>query len=149
MSEFYLRSVDVFLSSSRYEAGIIIIIITMLVRVIWLACLLALGSASPTPLAARHVIHEKRDVAPPGWVARSRLGADVRIPLRIGLKQRNLELGGMYLDEVSNPRSPKYASHWTAEQVMDVFSPRLVMYTQHLARSLVAMTRCLGLWMQR
>lgn len=98
----------------------------MLARVFWLvtSLLAPLGSTSPTP---RHgVVHEKRDAAPAGWAARERLNPDTKIPLRIGLKQRNLDLGGLYLDEVSNPRSAKYARHWTAEQVMDVFSPRLV-----------------------
>lgn len=100
----------------------------MLAPIFWLTSLFALGSASPAPLAARHVVHEKRDAAPAGWVARTRLGGDTRLPLRIGLKQRNLELGGEFLDEVSNPRSAKYARHWTAQQVMDVFSPRSVQW---------------------
>lgn len=105
----------------------------MLAHIFCLASLLAWGSGSPTPSAPRqHVIHEKRDAAPPGWTARTRLSADTRIPLRIGLKQRNLELGGMYLDEVSNPRSDKYAQHWTAKRVMETFSPRSARMRFHI-----------------
>lgn len=101
----------------------------MLSPILWWTSLLLLllaaplGTASPAP-STRHVVHEKRDAAPPGWVVRDRLAGTTRLPLRIGLRQRNLERGAAFLDEVSNPRSAKYARHWTAEQVMEAFSPR-------------------------
>lgn len=86
-----------------------------------LTVLVTLGCASPT---SRHVVHEKRDVLPSGWTIKERLNQDTRLPLRIGLKQRNLHLGPEFLLEVSSPSSPQYGQHWSPEQVVDMFSPR-------------------------
>lgn len=84
----------------------------------------AVYSSPVGPAAANHVTHEKRDVLPHGWAPRERLASGVRLPLRIGLKQRNLHLGPQFLDEVSNPRSEKYAQHWSQQDIIDTFSPR-------------------------
>lgn len=85
--------------------------------------LVIVGHASPVERGHNHVVHEKRDIAPSGWAIRERLSHDTRLPLRIGLKQRNLHLGPQYLDQVSNPQSKNYAKHWSAEQIRDMFSP--------------------------
>lgn len=90
-----------------------------------LASLAVLGSASPLNTArSNHVVHERRSTPPPGWQARDRVDGDIKMPLRIGLKQRNLDMGAHFLDEVSNPRSSKYAQHWSADEIIEMFSPR-------------------------
>lgn len=91
---------------------------------LFLASLALLGSASPTSRRSGHIVHEKRSGPPAGWQARDRVGGDVKVPLRIGLKQRNLDLGAQFLDEVSNPRSSKYGQHWTADEIVEMFRPR-------------------------
>lgn len=85
--------------------------------------LVAVGCATPSP-SNRYVVHEKREVLPSGFVSRERLDPEVRIPLRIGLKQRNLHLASQLLDEVSHPKSENYAKYWTPHEVVDKFSPR-------------------------
>lgn len=51
------------------------------------------------------------------------LDAEIRFPVRIALKQRNLDKGMDYLMAVSDPSSPSYGWHYTAEQVVDLFVP--------------------------
>ncbi|TAQ88300.1 hypothetical protein B7494_g3398 [Chlorociboria aeruginascens] len=70
-----------------------------------------------------HVVHEKRDVTTSIWVKRERIAADVLLPMRIGLTQRNLEQGYDLLMDVSHPESENYAKHWTSEEVIEMFSP--------------------------
>lgn len=88
-----------------------------------LISLVAVGCAAPSS-SNRHVVHEKRDILPSGFVSRERLNPEARIPLRIGLKQRNLHLASQYLDEVSHPQSKNYAQYWTPHEIIDKFSPR-------------------------
>ncbi|PSR80478.1 peptidase S8/S53 domain-containing protein [Coniella lustricola] len=87
-----------------------------------LASLAVVGSASPAA-APSHVVHEKRDKIPSGWQARDRVEGHIKMPLRVGLKQRNLDMGPSYLDEVSNPHSSKYGQHWSADEIIDMFAP--------------------------
>lgn len=58
----------------------------------------AFAVAAPAPVT--HVIHEKRESAPGTWVKRSRVDPAVLLPVRIGLRQNNLEKGHKLLDEV-------------------------------------------------
>ena len=51
---------------------------------------IAVAVAAPL---GEHVIHERRDTAHPRWVKREPLEADASIPVRIALKQRNLDQG--------------------------------------------------------
>ena len=60
---------------------------------------------------------------PVHWKKRSRVPPETRVPLRIGLKQRNLHLGSQHLDDVSNPNSQNYGKHWTPEKIAKAFSP--------------------------
>lgn len=88
----------------------------------FLAALAASTIASPTPFS--HVLHEKRGtVASRGWSKRSKLGAKVQLPMRIGLAQNNLHLGPTLLHEVSAHDSPKYGKHYTADEVIELFAP--------------------------
>ncbi|KAL9100078.1 MAG: hypothetical protein Q9163_004502 [Psora crenata] len=79
--------------------------------------------AMPAPTA--HSLHEKRVAAPLAWAKRARADAGITLPVRIGLTQRNLDEGPRLLDEVSNPSSPKYGQHYTAQEIYDIFSPRV------------------------
>lgn len=89
-------------------------------------CTLSLISIiQATPLLDRkadYVVHEKR-VEHPAWMRARRLEGYTPLPLRIGLKQRNLDNLPDYLMSVSDPNSPTYGQHWTPEQVAETFSP--------------------------
>jgi tripeptidyl-peptidase-1 len=69
-----------------------------------------------------YVLHEKR-VEHSAWTRTRRLEGYIPLPLRIGLKQRNLDLLPDYLMSVSDPNSPSYGQHWTPEQVAEKFAP--------------------------
>jgi tripeptidyl-peptidase-1 len=47
-----------------------------------------------------HVVHEKRDSAPRAWVKRGVISSRTTLPMRIGLKQRDLHLGEEFLLDV-------------------------------------------------
>ncbi|WPH04960.1 Aorsin [Acrodontium crateriforme] len=70
---------------------------------------------------ANHVRHEKRGV--PLNHVRRRVESEAIIPIRIALKQSNLETGHDMLMDVSSPQSPNYGKHMTAEQVHAHFAP--------------------------
>jgi tripeptidyl-peptidase-1 len=82
--------------------------------IIALTGLLTAASCSPTVYA----VHEKREFGNPKWVS-SDVELDSRfiLPLSIGLAQQNLDKGHDFLMDVSDPKSPNYANHWTPEQV--------------------------------
>ena len=50
--------------------------------------------------ATSHVLHEKRQSAPLQWEKRDRVDPSIVLPVRIGLTQRNLDLGPDLLYEV-------------------------------------------------
>ena len=77
--------------------------------------------ASALAIPAGHVLHEKREVA--HHLEKRRVHSSAIIPVRIALKQRNLETGHDRLMEVSHPSSPRYGQHYTAEEVADIFAP--------------------------
>ena len=83
---------------------------------------LAVG-ATATPFAP-HVVHERRSAAPHGWTKRSQVPSNAVLPMRIALKQNNLDRGYEYLDDVSHPASPNYGKHWSAKQIAETFAPR-------------------------
>src|ERR1700691_2929661 len=72
---------------------------------------------------ANHVIHERRTVEPDRWVKSHRADLDDIIPLRIGMKQKNLHMLEDLLMEVAHPDSPAYGQHWTPERIVDFFAP--------------------------
>lgn len=69
-----------------------------------------------------HVVHEQR-IEHPTWTLIRRVEGDATLSLRIGLKQRNLDLLPDHLMSVSDPNSPSYAQHWTPEKVVETFAP--------------------------
>ena len=88
--------------------------------------LFILGALAATVIAAprsTHVLHEKRDALPFGWERHDRLPSHNVLPMRIALKQSNLDKAEEYLMEVSHPKSPKYGQHWSAKKVAETFAP--------------------------
>lgn len=76
-------------------------------------------------LSSRHgefILHEKR-LDYPDWKLFQRLEGHVNIPLRIGLKQQNLDSISNYLMAVADPDSPTYGQHWSQEKVIEIFAP--------------------------
>ena len=84
------------------------------------AAFIAATSAFPT---YNHVVHEKRDHLPAKWAKKAKMDSRAVLPVRVGLKQRNLERAHEYLDEVSNPASSKYGKHWSVEETTKTFAP--------------------------
>ena len=80
-----------------------------------------LVSVLAAPHATRRVVHEKRTL--PALDRGDRVDPDSIIPVRIGLKQSNLESGYERLMEVSHPSSKTYGKHLSAAQVHDLFAP--------------------------
>ena len=78
--------------------------------------------AAPTTSSFNHVPHEKRE-ASAAWIKRDRVHGDVKLPMRIGLTQSNLEEAHEMIMEVSHPDSVHYGKYYTAEEVTDIFKP--------------------------
>lgn len=89
----------------------------MQIAAIFLSAFVAAALAIPVD----HVVHEKRDVVP--FSKRSILDSDEVIPVRIALKQTNLDKGMDLLMDVSDPDSTNYGNHYTQEQVQALFAP--------------------------
>ncbi|RFU77057.1 peptidase s8 s53, subtilisin kexin sedolisin [Trichoderma arundinaceum] len=92
----------------------------MKISLIVLNSLLAGAIAVPT---GSQIIHEKRDTDNGRWVKREALDPSTKIPVRIALKQSNLDKGMDYLLDVSHPNSANYGNHYTADQVVELFAP--------------------------
>ncbi|KAJ3499351.1 hypothetical protein NLG97_g391 [Lecanicillium saksenae] len=75
------------------------------------------------PVADNHVVHEKRSVALSSRYTKRAIEGETKVPVRIALKQQNLEKGAELLYKVSDPASPDYGNHYTAEQVLELFAP--------------------------
>ncbi|KAK3937828.1 putative Tripeptidyl-peptidase sed1 [Diplogelasinospora grovesii] len=71
-----------------------------------------------------HILHERHmPHIPQRWTKRDKLPDTVILPMRIGLKQSNLEAGRDRLVEISTPGTVHYGKHMTAEEVIDFFAP--------------------------
>ncbi|KAF2159582.1 hypothetical protein M409DRAFT_29901 [Zasmidium cellare ATCC 36951] len=80
--------------------------------------------AALSAVRASHVLHERREgPVHASWRQGERVEADAIIPMRIGLKQTNLEAGVERLNAVSHPDSEQYGKHLSAEEVNDLFAP--------------------------
>ncbi|KAK4502733.1 hypothetical protein PRZ48_006159 [Zasmidium cellare] len=88
---------------------------------LWFHTLTAVAFAA-TASAAPRVVHERRHV-PLKSYASERVAPEAIIPIRIGLKQSNLESGYDRLMEVSHPTSSNYGKHLSAQEVHDLFAP--------------------------
>ncbi|GAM86246.1 hypothetical protein ANO11243_042580 [Dothideomycetidae sp. 11243] len=87
-------------------------------------CALAL-EATAVSLPSSHTLHEKRDAPLKQWVKLSTVKREAVLPIRIGLKQNNLDngVGEKLLLEVSSHDSPRYGKWYTPEEIVDIFSP--------------------------
>ncbi|KUI69579.1 Tripeptidyl-peptidase sed1 [Cytospora mali] len=76
-------------------------------------------------IPATHVLHE-RHLSPISqrWTKKEKVSPEATLPMRIGLKQSNLQAGHDKLMELSNPDSSIYGQHMTAEEVVDFFAPQ-------------------------
>ena len=63
------------------------------------AALAALAAAAPV-VPGTHVLHEKREYLPRKWAKRELVERNTRMPMRIGMTQRNLDIGDELLMEV-------------------------------------------------
>ena len=88
-----------------------------------LAVAVAIGTAAGIPAPSPYILHESRESSPGHWEKRLKAPHDARLSVRIGLAQRNLHLGPHHLEEISDPTSPSYGKHWTAEQIIEFFAP--------------------------
>ncbi|PVH88867.1 putative Tripeptidyl-peptidase sed1 [Cadophora sp. DSE1049] len=86
-----------------------------------LAVFVSFSEAVPTP--GTHSLHEKRSSLPRLWSRGDRVDKNAILPVRIGLAQQNMEDSYGHLMDVSNPGSPNFGKHWTAEQVRDMYAP--------------------------
>jgi len=87
--------------------------------------LLSLGALFWSALASDYVVHERRHAyTDQRWSKVKQLQGNQALPIRVGLKQANLEHGNRWLMEVSDPESPRFGQHWTAKEVVDAFKPR-------------------------
>lgn len=91
----------------------------------WISIALLLTRATAMPKSARnYVVHEERHI-PPGWIKSSHQNVDWEksIPMRIALKQQNLDRADEYIQAVSDPLSPLYAQHWDLRKIAEIFAP--------------------------
>ncbi|KAI0869261.1 subtilisin-like protein [Hypoxylon argillaceum] len=82
------------------------------------------GALKKREVPSTHALHERH--APhwgQKWSKRSKVAANSVLPMRIGLKQSNLEAGHHKLMDLSNPESPNYGKHMSSEEVIDFFAP--------------------------
>ncbi len=62
---------------------------------------LAVGALAMPAATDNHVVHEKRDLSPHSqWTKGDAVDGNARIPVRIALKQRNLDKGMDYIMKV-------------------------------------------------
>lgn len=98
-----------------------------LVLVVWLCFsfrfTIVNGRPSPEKRNWNPVQHERRHFPPTGWTKRSRLSADLALPLRIALKQSNLHSLEPHLLSVSTPGQPDYGKHWSHAKIAEMFKP--------------------------
>ncbi|WQF82591.1 Putative peptidase S53, activation domain, Sedolisin domain, peptidase S8/S53 domain superfamily [Colletotrichum destructivum] len=85
-----------------------------------------LGAPSPRDrvIPRTHELHQRQ--APSvgqKWTKTQRLSDHVVLPVRIGLKQSNLEAGHDKLMDIANPHSTNYGKHMSPQEVIDFFAP--------------------------
>ncbi|KZT40291.1 hypothetical protein SISSUDRAFT_1060362 [Sistotremastrum suecicum HHB10207 ss-3] len=95
-------------------------------RIVNLLLLLSAANVLAGPLASRgpRIVHEKRSPhAAATWQKHRRVDARTPVPIRVGLKQRNIHEIEDLLYSVSDPESPKYGQHWEYHEIAQHFAP--------------------------
>lgn len=94
-----------------------------------LVAALTAGLALASPLKKRevpgsHVLHERHlPHWSSQWTKRAKVPSTEILPMRIGLKQSNIDAGRERLLEISTPGSASFGKHMTPEEVIEFFSP--------------------------
>ncbi|KAI2465624.1 subtilisin-like protein [Annulohypoxylon bovei var. microspora] len=83
------------------------------------------GSSRPRrSIPDTHIQHEKRTAAQArSWTKVQRAVPEAILPMRVGLKQQNLQSGHNLLMDISNPKSKNYGKHLSAEEIVKFFEP--------------------------
>lgn len=81
--------------------------------------------ALAAPSSNGHALHEKRDGEPHLWQKRDRATPSQVLPIRIGLRQRNLENAESYIYEVADPTSPNFG------KPILIYAPRRELHREH------------------
>ncbi|KZV93723.1 subtilisin-like protein [Exidia glandulosa HHB12029] len=92
--------------------------------VLLVASLAAVGDASPTPLAKRMVLHDKRSAPPRGFVHVSEAHPDHVLNLRFHLKKSDRDGLQKKLYEVSTPGHPNYGKHLSKAELETYVRPK-------------------------
>ena len=93
-----------------------------------LSILVALASnVVARPASSDHVVHEKRN-GPSNWTPQGNVKPDgrSRLPVKIGLKERNIDSGDQLLMDIADPASKDYGLHMNPEQVDDTPTPSIL-----------------------
>ncbi|KAJ2978445.1 hypothetical protein NQ176_g3813 [Zarea fungicola] len=71
------------------------------------------------------VVHESRESETQlsKWQQLDKLPQDAIVPVRIALKQQNVDNGMELLMKVSDPKSAEYGQHYSADEVTELFAP--------------------------
>ncbi|KAK3377331.1 peptidase S8/S53 domain-containing protein [Lasiosphaeria ovina] len=78
----------------------------------------------PSSSSNTHYLHERHEPAHvDGWARRERVDAGTTLPMRVGLRQSNLDAGHELLMNISDPESPRYGKHLSAKDVTAMFAP--------------------------
>ncbi|KAI1087614.1 subtilisin-like protein [Rostrohypoxylon terebratum] len=81
-------------------------------------------SGSKRSIPETHIQHEKRsEIQASSWTKVKRAAPEAILPMRVGLKQQNLQSGHDLLMDISNPNSKNYGKHLSAEEVIKFFEP--------------------------
>ncbi|TVY82742.1 Tripeptidyl-peptidase sed1 [Lachnellula suecica] len=82
------------------------------------------GVAVKREVPSTHRLHERHlPKWSKQWTKRSKVAHSQVLPMRIGLKQCNLEAGHDKLMDISTEGSSNYGKHMTPEEVIDFFAP--------------------------
>ncbi|KAM3484104.1 hypothetical protein MY8738_002543 [Beauveria namnaoensis] len=84
---------------------------------------LVLAATALAAPASKMVVHETRGASHAGYTKGAAVETNTRVPVRIALKQRNLDNAMDLLLKVSDPNSPDYGKHYTEDQVVSTFAP--------------------------
>ncbi|KAL5323139.1 hypothetical protein ACEPPN_007667 [Leptodophora sp. 'Broadleaf-Isolate-01'] len=84
----------------------------------------AAGIRTKREVPASHRLHERHLPRwEQHWTKKSKVPDTQVLPMRIGLKQGNLEAGHDKLMDISTPGSESYGKHMTPEEVVEFFAP--------------------------
>lgn len=81
------------------------------------------AQALAAPSGLHYTLYERREVLPASWSEGVRLDRSVKLPMRIGLSQSNLDRGHDILMDVAHPKSAKYGQFFSPEAIHDLFAP--------------------------